>query len=154
MMTTTTDLHLMEQALALGTAAKENGNEPFGAILVKDSHVVKLGRNQIHTETDPTNHAELGLIRDFCRETGLMDLSDYTLYTSCEPCCMCAGAMVWAKLGKLRYSVSHDQLAEIAGANIMLSSADVFAKSPHAPEVHGGLLQAAGLELLKSYAWD
>ena len=143
----------MQRALAIATAAKEQGNEPFGAVLVKDNTIVKEGSNQIHTQSDPTNHAELGLIRDFCRENDITDLSDYTLYTSCEPCCMCAGAMVWSHLGQMRYSASHDQLAEIAGSNIMLGSAEVFAKSPNAPTVVAGLCQEEGVEILKSYEW-
>jgi len=143
----------MEKALSLALSAKENGNEPFGAILVKDGQIVMEGNNQIHTNSDPTNHAELGLIRDFCQANRISDLSDYTLYTSCEPCCMCSGAMVWSKLGKMCYSVSHDELEAIAGSNIMIGSDEVFSKSPHAPEVLAGLCKEDGLALLKSYQW-
>ncbi len=143
----------MKRAIALATLAKENGNEPFGAVLVKNNRIVKEGNNQIHTHTDPTNHAELGLIRDFCRENNVTDLSDYTLYTSCEPCCMCSGAMVWSRLGKMRYSVSHSELAEIAGSNIMIGSEEVFSKSPNFPDVMSGLCKEEGIELLTSYKW-
>mgnify|MGYP000629940885 CR=1 FL=1 len=69
----------------------------FGAVLVKDGEAVYTNENQIYTATDPTFHAEAGLIRRFCKETGITDLSDYTLYSSCEPCFMCCGAMVWVK---------------------------------------------------------
>lgn len=144
---------LMKRALEIAEDSKQKGNEPFGAILVKDGKIVKEGTNQIHTNTDPTNHAELGLIRDFCQESGITDLSEYTLYTSCEPCCMCSGAMVWANLGKMRYSVSHDELAEIAGSNIMIGSQEVFEKSPNKPEVIAGMLKAEGLEIVKNYQW-
>lgn len=82
----------MEQALVLARRAVEHGNEPFGAVLVKDDLVVQTAENQIHTAFDPSYHAELGLIRDFCSDRKLVDLSEYTLYTSCEPCCMCSGA--------------------------------------------------------------
>lgn len=147
------DIFFMKHALTLAQLSKERGNEPFGAILVKNNVIVKEGNNQVHTETDPTNHAELGLIRDYCRETGITDLSDYTLYTSCEPCCMCSGAMVWSKLGKMRYSVSHNELEEIAGFNIMIGSEEIFSKSPNRPEVLSGILNKKGVEILKGYRW-
>lgn len=143
----------MKRALEIAENSKQKGNEPFGAILVKDGQIIKEGSNQIRTNTDPTNHAELGLIRDFCQESGITDLSDYTLYTSCEPCCMCSGAMVWSNLGKLRYSVSHAELADIAGSNIMIGSQEVFEKSPNKPEVIARVLRDEGLEIVKSYQW-
>ena len=143
----------MKRALELASFAQEKGDEPFGAILVKDGIIVKEGCNNIHTASDPTNHAEIGLIRDFCRENKLTDLSEYTLYTSCEPCCMCSGAMVWSNLGTLVYSVSHDQLAEIAGSNIMISSHEVFSKSPTQIELIEKCLNQEGLEIIKSYPW-
>ena len=147
------ETELMKRALELARLSMGNGNEPFGAILVKNGEIVKEGTNEIHSNMDPTNHAELGLIRDFCRESGVTDLSEYTLYTSCEPCCMCSGAMVWSSLGKMRYSVSHDELADIAGSNIMIGSQEVFQKSPNSPEVIGHLLNEEGLTIVKSYQW-
>ncbi|NKC68525.1 nucleoside deaminase [Vagococcus fluvialis] len=143
----------MKRALELAENSKQKGNEPFGAILVKNGKIIKEGTNQIHSNSDPTNHAELGLIRDFCQETGITNLSEYTLYTSCEPCCMCSGAMVWSNLGKMRYSVKHDELARIAGANIMIGSEEVFKRSPNKPDVISGLLNAEGLEIIKNYKW-
>ena len=92
-------LQFMELALALAASAAKKGNEPFGAILVKNNQVVMTGENHIHTKSEPTYHAELGIIRQYCSDNKIMDLSDYTLYTSCEPCCMCSGAMVWSQLG-------------------------------------------------------
>lgn len=108
----TTDEVFMKKAIELAALAVEHGNEPFGAVLVKDGEVVYTNENQIYTATDPTFHAEAGLIRRFCKETGITDLSDYTLYSSCEPCFMCCGAMVWVKLGKLVYGASDRDLCE------------------------------------------
>lgn len=147
-------IKFMDEALELASIAKEKGNEPFGAILVKNGRIIQKGGNEIHTHTDPTNHAELGLIRDFCKKTGITDLSEYNLYTSCEPCCMCSGAMVWAHLGTLCYSVSHDELARIAGSNIMISCDEVFDKSPHAPKIIRNVRTEQGVNLLKSYSWN
>lgn len=145
------DHHFMKQALQLAKQAVENKNEPFGALLVKKNEIVFAGENCIHTNFDPTHHAELGLIRDFCHTNQITDLSQYTLYTSCEPCCMCSGAIVWSKVGRIVYSLSHDELAEIAGFNIMLGSDEVFSKSPHQPVVTGGVLKEESLSIYRSY---
>ena len=88
------DKDFMALAISLSKSAVEHGNEPFGAVLVKDGEIVYTNENQIYTRHDPTFHAEAGLIRRFCEERGITDLSDYTLYSSCEPCFMCCGAMV------------------------------------------------------------
>ena len=85
-------------------AARESvrrGDEPFGAVLVRDGAVVATGCNGIYTRGDRTAHAELTLVQEYCRSAGVTDLSAYTLYSSCEPCYMCSGALVWAKLGRL-----------------------------------------------------
>ncbi|MEZ2896009.1 MULTISPECIES: nucleoside deaminase [Providencia] len=145
------DIKFMAQALELATSAAKKGNEPFGALLVKDGQVIMTGENHIHTESDPTYHAELGLIRQFCSEQKVTDLSHYTLYTSCEPCCMCSGAMVWSQLGRMVYSLSHDELAEIAGFNIMLGSDEIFAKSPFRPEVTKGILKEQAASIYTQY---
>ena len=93
--------YFMKEAIKLSASAMEHGNEPFGAVLVKDGEIVCTYENQIHTMINPTLHGETGLISKFCQETGITDLSEYTLYSSCEPCFMCSGALVWAKLGEL-----------------------------------------------------
>ena len=80
------DILFMEEALRLSKAAAQHGNEPFGAILVKDGAIVYSNENQVHSASDPTFHAEAGLLRRFCAETGITDLREYTLYSSCEPC--------------------------------------------------------------------
>lgn len=147
------DKEFMKIAIDMAKDARNNGNEPFGAVLVKDGEIVMRGENKINSKTDPTHHAEIGLIRDYCSANDVSDLSKYTLYSSCEPCCMCSGAMVWSKLGKLVYSVSHDQLAKIAGSNIMIGSKEVFERSPNAPKVIEKLLIKEGLEVFEGYSF-
>ena len=78
----------MKKAIELSKLAVEHGNEPFGAVLVKDGKAVFCNENQIYTKHDPTFHGEAGLIREFCAQTGITDLHEYTLYSSCEPCFM------------------------------------------------------------------
>lgn len=141
----------MKRALELASNAAAAGNEPFGALLVKNEEIVFETQNSIHKSSDPTAHAEMSLIREFCQTYQISDLSDYTLYTSCEPCCMCSGAMVWSKLGRLVYSASHNQLQEIAGFNIMISSEEVFEKSPFRPVTQSSILNDQGTKILADY---
>jgi len=148
------DEKFMTIAIQMAFNARKAGNEPFGAILVKQDEIVMYGENKINSFCDPTHHAEIGLIRTYCTEHNIFDLSDYTLYTSCEPCVMCTGAMVWSKLGKVVYSVSHDQLAEIAGSNIMIASKEVFEKSPHKPLLIEQVLNAEGLKVFEGYSFN
>ena len=147
----TRDEKFMAEALRLSEQAMAHGNEPFGAVLVKDGEIVFTNENQIHTRHDPTFHGELGLLRRFCEETGITDLRDYTLYSSCEPCFMCSGAMVWTRLGRLVYGASNRQLESILGQEGSDCSAIVFSHSPHRPEVTAGVLQDACLRVLKDY---
>ena len=145
------DKIFMKKAIELSVAAVEHGNEPFGAVLVKDKQIVYTNENQIYTRNDPTFHAEFGLLRRFCEETGISDLSDYTLYSSCEPCYMCCGAMVWMKLGKLVYAASDMDLCGILGVPGSECSRIVFENSGANIEVVSGLLREEAMEILESY---
>ena len=149
-----TDLVFMKKAIELSAKAAENGNEPFGAVLVKDNEIVYTNENHIYTRHDPTFHAEFGLIRRFCEETGITDLSKYTLYSSCEPCFMCCGAMVWVKLGKLVYGASDIDLCDILGVNGSECSKIVFEKSGAATKVVSGVLRENAIDILKKYFAD
>ena len=145
------DTFFMQKAIELSKAAVRNGNEPFGAVLVKDGEVVYTNENQIYTMHDPTFHAEAGLIRRFCAETGITDLREYTLYSSCEPCFMCSGAMVWVKLGRLVYGASNTELEEILGNDGCNCSKMVFDNSFWQTDVTAGVLREEALEVLKDY---
>jgi tRNA(Arg) A34 adenosine deaminase TadA len=141
----------MQQAIALSASAVEHGNEPFGAVLVKDGAVVYTNENQIYTAHDPTFHGEVGLIRRFCAETGITDLREYTLYSSCEPCFMCSGALVWVKLGRLVYGASNDDLEQLLGNRGCNCSKMVFDNSFWHPEVTTGVLREESLAVLRAY---
>lgn len=145
------DILFMEEALRLSKAAAQHGNEPFGAILVKDGAIVYSNENQVHSASDPTFHAEAGLLRRFCAETGITDLREYTLYSSCEPCFMCSGAMVWTRLGRLVYGASNRDLCAIFGEEGSDCSHLVFSHSDHQPEVTAGVLRQECLEVLWAY---
>lgn len=146
-----TDEFFMKKAIELAASAAEHGNEPFGAVLVKNNEIVYTNENQIHTATDPTFHAEAGLIRNFCNETHIMDLHEYTLYSSCEPCFMCSGAMVWARLGRLVYGASNIDLCNLLGKSGSPCCQIVFENSAFKPEVTSGILRDESLQVLASY---
>lgn len=145
------DIDFMRRAIELSKMAVEHGNEPFGAVLVKDGKIVFENENQIYTRHDPTFHGEAGLIREFCAQTGITDLSDYTLYTSCEPCFMCSGAMVWVRLGRLVYGASNIELENILSNEGCNCSKMVFDHSFWKPEVTSGVLKEEALVILKDY---
>jgi tRNA(Arg) A34 adenosine deaminase TadA len=145
------DRYFMKKAIELSRAAVEHGNEPFGAVLVKNGEIVYTNENQIYTMNDPTFHAEFGLIRRFVAETGITDLEEYTLYSSCEPCFMCSGAMVWVKLGRLVYGASNTELENILGNEGCNCSRIVFDNSFWKPEVTAGVLREQDVEVLKDY---
>ena len=107
--------------------------------------------NQIYTKHDPTFHAEFGLIRDFCAASGITDLHEYTLYSSCEPCFMCSGAMVWVKLGRLVYGAGNTDLENILGNKGCECSEMVFENSFWKPQVTAGVLREKSMDILASY---
>lgn len=141
----------MKQAIELAELSVKHGNEPFGAVLVKNGEAVLTNENQIYTKHDPTFHGEMGLIREFCAQTGITDLHEYTLYSSCEPCFMCSGAMVWVKLGRLVYGASNDDLECILGNEGCSCSKMVFDHSFWRPQVTAGVLREESIAILKEY---
>lgn len=141
----------MKRAIELSALAVQHGNEPFGAVLVKDDEIVYTNENQIYSASDPTFHAEAGLLRQFCHETHITDLQGYTLYSSCEPCFMCSGAMVWTKLGRLVYAASNKDLNEIIHGEGCNCSKIVFSYSPWTPKVTAGVLRNESLRILAEY---
>jgi len=95
------DKKFMLRAITLAVDNVANGGGPFGAVIVRDGQIVAEGVNRVTANNDPTAHAEVSAIREACRRLGTFDLSDCTIYTSCEPCPMCLGAIYWAKIGRV-----------------------------------------------------
>ena len=94
---------LMRKAIALSIENVKNGGGPFGAVIAKDGEILSTGANRVTHNCDPTAHAEVMAIRNACEKLGTFDLSGYEIYTSCEPCPMCLGAIYWAHLDKIYY---------------------------------------------------
>jgi len=101
------DETLMEQAIHLAIDGVMGGKGgPFGAIVVKDGKIVGKGNNSVTSTNDPTAHAEVMAIREACKNLNSFQLNGCVLYTSCEPCPMCFGAIYWARLDVVYYSAS------------------------------------------------
>nr|WP_320058992.1 nucleoside deaminase [uncultured Bacteroides sp.] len=95
---------LMRKAIELSKENIENGGGPFGAVIAKDGKIISTGVNRVTASCDPTAHAEVSAIRSAASQLGTFDLSGYEIYTSCEPCPMCLGAIYWARLDKMYYA--------------------------------------------------
>lgn len=103
----------MREALRLAREHMDAGEGgPFGAVVVKDGRVIARGWNQVTRQADPTAHAEVVAIRAAAAALGNFSLAGCELYTSCEPCPMCLGAIYWAHLDRVYYSATRHQAAE------------------------------------------
>ncbi|MBN8629317.1 MAG: nucleoside deaminase [Rhodobacterales bacterium] len=111
------DLKFLRQSVALSVEAKERGELPFGALIVgPDGEVVLTGFNAFTTDRGP-GHAETNLAREAARRYDSEFLRKCTLYTSIQPCAMCAATVYWAEIGRLVYGATEADLAELVGGN-------------------------------------
>lgn len=97
--------------LAASEGLKLGKGGPFGAVVVKDGKIIAVGSNSVTSTNDPTAHAEVIAIREACRVLGTFRLSDCEIYTSCEPCPMCMGAIYWARPKKVYYASTRNDAA-------------------------------------------
>ena len=137
----------MRQALREARAALEHDDVPVGAILVRGGHAVAVGRNERERHGDPTAHAEIAALRDGARALGSWRLLDTTLYVTLEPCAMCAGAIVLARVPRVVFGTP-DPKAGAAGSVL-----DVLAEPRlnHRPQVTSGVLAEECAELLRAF---
>ena len=113
---TETDRNFLKLAIAEGRKSldTETGG-PFGAVIVRDGKILAIARNKVTWDNDPTAHAEVSAIRAACKRVGHFELKGATIYSSCEPCPMCLGAIYWSRISRLVFSNSRNEAAEIAG---------------------------------------
>lgn len=141
----------LRQAIALAARAREHGNHPFGALLCVDEKVVLTAENTVNTESDPTAHAETNLIRQAVRRLGPQEMARSTLYTSCEPCAMCTGAIYWAGVRRVVYALSSEELAGLAGADFTVPCRELFRRAGRKVEVVGPLLEEEAIKVHEGY---
>lgn len=137
----------MRQALSLACQARDHGNHPFGALLTDaDGRVLLEAENTVVTERDCTGHAELNLIRRACLHLNRDALAAAALYTSTEPCAMCAGAIYWAGVSRVVFGLREGELRALTSANpknptMALPCREVFARGQRPIDVIGPVLE-------------
>jgi len=111
----------MKEAIALSlSGCSNNEGGPFGCVIVKDDKIVGRGNNKVICNNDPTAHAEIVAIRDACKNLNNFQLVDCEIYTSCEPCPMCLGAIYWARPKVVYYANSRQDAANIGFDDSMI----------------------------------
>ena len=108
-----TNKELMRRAIELSKQSVRNGGGPFGAVIARNGEIVAEGSNCVTIDCDPTAHAEVSTIRKACKVLGTFDLSGCEIFTSCEPCPMCFGAIYWAHLDKIYMGNDRKDAAKI-----------------------------------------
>ena len=135
----------LRTAIELAWQSRRHGNHPFGAVLVDENDQVLLqAENTVVTERDGTGHAETNLVRLATRHYSTEQLARCTLYSSTEPCAMCAGAIYWSGIGRVVYALSEVELYDIVGPSpdqLVLPCREVFAHSQRAVVVAGPMLE-------------
>ncbi len=144
----TRDLGFMQHAIALAERAAEAGEVPVGAVLVRDGEVIGEGWNCPITSHDPSAHAEIQALRDAGRRVGNYRLPGSTLYVTLEPCLMCAGAMVHARIGRLVFG-AFDPKGGAAGSVFEVLPPD--SRFNHRFDCRGGVLAEECGQLLKAF---
>jgi guanine deaminase len=104
----------MQEAVRVGLEGMRNNlGGPFGCVIVKNNEIIGKGCNSVIATNDPTAHAEIVAIRDACKNLGTFQLTDCQVYTTCEPCPMCMGALYWARPEKIYYASSRTDAANV-----------------------------------------
>ena len=135
------EIEHLRSAISVAWQAREHGNHPFGAVLVDEHNQVRLkAENTVVTGRDCTGHAETNLVRLATQRFSPEPLAHCTLYSSTEPCAMCAGAIHWSQIGRVVYALSEIDLYAIIGPSpehLLLPCREVFAHSQRPIEVSG-----------------
>ena len=134
------DEALVRQVIALAREARDAGDHPFGSLLSIDGVVVLTARNTVHTDRDPTAHAETNLLAEAIRRLTPDQIARSVLYTSCEPCAMCVGKMYWAGIRTMVYALPATELAVLAGGSFLVPCRDLFTRAKDRVDVFGPVL--------------
>ncbi|MFZ1937486.1 MAG: tRNA adenosine(34) deaminase TadA [Terracidiphilus sp.] len=141
------DHEAMDAALAQARLAAEGGEVPIGAVIVREAEIIARGQNCVLRNVDPTAHAEVVAMREAARALGNYRLTGCTLYVTLEPCAMCAGAMIHARLDRLVYAAADPK----AGACGSVLSVLNHPQLNHQMEVTQGILAEESAELLRGF---
>jgi len=142
-----TDLDFMQLAMGEARGSAEAGEVPIGAVIVHDGHVIAKSGNRTIRDCDPTAHAEMVVLREAARVLGNYRLADTSLYVTLEPCAMCSGAMIQARVPRLIYGADDPKGGAFRSCFEILTSA----KLNHRLEVVPGIRGEESAELLQSF---
>ncbi len=141
-----TDIYFMKQALELARQAALQNEVPVGALIVKDGKILAQAHNLTEQNSSPTRHAEMIAVENACEALGSRRLTNCTLYVTLEPCPMCTGALIQARVARIVYAAP-DPRAGACGSLLNLPAYPLECR----PTVEGGLLQNEALELLRNF---
>jgi tRNA(adenine34) deaminase len=144
---TTTDELWMEEALRTAQRALEAGEVPIGAVVVRNNEIIGRGWNSNLTHSDPTAHAETMALREASKNVGNHRLSDCELFATIEPCAMCAGALMHARIKRLIYGADDAKAGAVHSVMQVLN----HPKMNHQMEVRGGVLASRCADLLQDF---
>ncbi|WP_416676383.1 nucleoside deaminase [Egbenema bharatensis] len=140
-----------EEIMQVAIEAAEKSETPYGAVIAQGSQIIEVAGNSVFPDNDPTAHAEVNVIRKLAMRSGTKSLEGYTLYTTYEPCPMCAAACLWANLSEIVYGACVDDFVDYNPNLIDLRCQDVIEKSPFSVQLKGGLLLEQCKNLHKLY---
>ncbi|HJD43638.1 MAG TPA: nucleoside deaminase [Candidatus Paenalcaligenes intestinipullorum] len=154
------DRKLLRHAIELSVEARARGRHPFAALVANEQGEIisTAGNNSMPPEGDPTQHAERVAVALAAQKLSPEELRSCTLYTSAEPCCMCAGAVYWCNVGRVVYALSEVSLLGLTGEHpenptFSLPCREVFARGQHPVEVVGPALEEEAAEAHKGF-WN
>lgn len=138
-----------EDFMKVAIAEAKLGDFPYGAVIVKDNKIVAQAHNTVKTDSDPTAHAEVNVIRSLTKEIKNPSLEGYTLYASCEPCPMCTAVCIWAGISEIIIGASIKDLIEAGVSQIDIASEEIIDKGFKQIKITRGLLKEESLQLFK-----
>lgn len=136
-----------EYFMRLALEAAKKGDAPYGAVIVKNNEVVAVAHNTVKQDCDPSAHAEINVIRSLTAKLKSPSLEGYSIYTTGEPCPMCATACVWTGISEIIYGASIQDLVSVNQSQIDISCEEVIAKSFRNIKVTRGILKNECLAL-------
>lgn len=148
------DEHFIRQTYTIALHSAKNGFDPFGALLVKGGKVVATSIDKCIQYSDPTAHAELVLISEYCRKNQLISLEGYTIYCNVEPCIMCSGAIHWSRISKVVFGVRQAILQSVSKGELKPDCEALINVGNKKIEIVGPVLQAEGEKILKAYPFQ
>lgn len=142
---------LMQLAIEKAREGIARGQTPFGCAIARGGEILAVEHNVVFASTDVTAHAEITALRAACAHAGQVLLEGAQVATTCEPCPMCMGALLWARVDTIWFGASIGDAASAGFHEIQLPAAELAVRAPHVPNLRGGLLVSECAELFRQF---